>query len=123
MGIFKKYFGGEPKPGKPIPVSDDTFADDVLNSEIPVAVDFWSPTCAPCQVMGGLLDEIGPEYLDRVKIVKVRVDHNPGISGQYGIRSIPTLILFHKGKEIHRQVGLIPLNPMRQLFDKLAAMK
>ena len=120
MSIFKKLFGGEPKPGKPIVISDESFESEVLGSEIPVALDFWSSTCAPCQVMGGLLDEIGPEYVGKVMIGKLRVDQNPETSGRFAVQSVPTLILFNKGKEIHRQVGLLPLNPLRQLFDKLA---
>ena len=81
MGIFKNLFGGEPKPGRPTSISDDEFENEVLRSDIPVAVDFWSSTCAPCQVMAGLLSELGPEFAGRLKIVKVL--YQPEAAGDF----------------------------------------
>jgi thioredoxin 1 len=120
MGLFKSLFNREPKPGEPRPVIDETFEQEVLASDIPAVVDFWSKTCPPCHVMGGLLDEIGPDYVGRVNIFKLNVDQNPQTAMQYQIQSIPTVILFRNGRAIDRIVGLLPLDPLKQKFDKLA---
>ena len=120
MGLFKKLFNKEPKPGEPRSVTDESFEQEVLASDIPVVVDFWSTRCPPCHVMGGLLNEIGPEYIGRVSIFKLNVDENPQTAMQYQIASIPTVILFRNGKVVDRIVGLMPLNPLKQKFDRLA---
>lgn len=117
MGFFKSLFSRPPKPGKPTPVTDESFQKEVLESEIPVVVDFWSPRCAPCQVMGGLLDEIGPDYAGRVRILKLNVDQNSQTSMQYQVQGVPTIILFWKGKPVDRIVGLLPLKPLRAKLD------
>ena len=121
MGLFGKIFSRPPKPGKPLPVTDADFEDLVIRSEVPAVVDFWAPWCAPCSVMGGLLSEIGPEYAGRVNIFKMNVDQSPATSAQFGVRSIPTVILFRNGKPVERIVGLLPLKPLKQKLDKLAA--
>jgi thioredoxin len=119
MGFLKNLFFKPPKPGKPLPVTDESFQKEVLESEIPAVVDFWSARCPPCQVMGGLLDEIGPNYVGRVHIFKLNVDQNPEIAMQYRVQSIPTVILFKKGRPVDRIVGLLPLNPLRAKLDSL----
>jgi len=120
MGMFRKLFGGEPKPGKPINITDDEFEGKVLRSDIPVAVDFWSSTCAPCQVMAGLLSELGPEFAGRVKIVKVQVDRHAQAATTYGVRGVPTVMLFRDGKPVDSIVGLLPLIPLRERLEQLA---
>ena len=120
MGLFKNLFNRQAKPGKPRPVTDETFEQEVLKSDIPAAVDFWSSRCPPCQVMGGLLDEIGPEYEGRVNIFKLNVDQNPKTTTQCRIRGVPTLILYRNGRAVDTIVGLLPLNPLRQKLDGLA---
>ncbi len=120
MGFLEKLFKPEPKPGKPRPITDETFQQEVLASNIPAVVDFWSRRCPPCQVMGGLLDEIGPDYAGQVNIFKLNVDQNPRTAVQYRVQSIPTVILFRKGKPVDRIVGLLPLNPLRKKLDSLA---
>jgi len=122
MGMLKKLFGSEPKPGKPQPTMASTFNEDVLTAERPVVVDFWAKWCAPCQVTGGLLDEVGPEYLDRIDFYKLDIDESPKIAEQLGVKSIPTLIFFYKAKIVNRIVGVQPLNPLKEALDKLAAM-
>ncbi|MGB2768337.1 MAG: thioredoxin [Candidatus Zixiibacteriota bacterium] len=120
MGFLRQLFSRPPRPGKPLPVTDASFGEDVLESEIPVVVDFWSARCSPCQVMGGLLDEIGPDYVGRVMVFKLNVDQNPQTAAQYQVRSIPTLVLFRKGEPVDRIMGLLPLNPLRARLDELA---
>ena len=120
MGFLKNLFHRPPKPGKPRAVTGQLFREEVLESDIPVVVDFWSPRCPPCQVMGGLLDEIGPDYAGQVRIFKLNVDQNPETAMQYQVQSIPTVLLFKKGKPVDRIVGLLPLNPLRAKLDNLA---
>jgi thioredoxin 1 len=119
MGFFDKLFKRTPKPGRPRPVTDETFKDEVLSSILPVAVDFWSRTCPPCHVMSGLLNELGPEYVGKLNIFKLNVDENRYTAANYQIRSIPTVILFYKGRPVDQIVGLIPLIPLREKLDGL----
>jgi thioredoxin 1 len=120
MGFLKNLFFPPPKPGKPVPITDGSFEQEVLGSDLPAVVDFWSPRCPPCQVMGGLLDEIGPDYVGQVNLFKANVEQNPQTAMQYQIRSVPTVILFHRGKPVERIVGLMPLKPLRAKLDSLA---
>ena len=119
MGFFKNLFNRPPKPGKPRPVTDETFEQEVLAPGLPAVVSFWSSRCAHCQVMSGLLDEIGPDYVGRVNIFKLDVLQNPTSTVQYQIQGTPTVILFRKGRAVDRIVGLMPLNPLRQKLDNL----
>jgi thioredoxin 1 len=119
MGLFDRLFNREPKPGKPRAITDESFEREVLASDIPSAVDFWSPRCPPCQVMGGLLNEIGPDYAGRVNIFKLNVDQNPQTAMNYQIMNVPTIILFRNGRAVDRIIGLLPLNPLREKLDRL----
>lgn len=85
--------------------TDLTFAEDVLASSIPVLVDFWAEWCGPCRVIAPFLEQIGEELGEKVKILKLNVDENPKMSAQFGIRSIPTLILFKDGKVAATKTG------------------
>ena len=89
-------------------VTDATFEADVLKSSEPVVVDFWAEWCGPCKMIGPSLEEISAEMAGKVKIVKMNVDENPGVPGTFGIRSIPTLILFKDGKAASQKVGAAP---------------
>ncbi len=88
--------------------TDATFEADVLMSKEPVVVDFWAEWCGPCKMIGPSLEEIGAEMAGKVKIVKLNVDENPGVSSKLGIRSIPTLMLFKDGKLGSQKVGAAP---------------
>ncbi|RVU13822.1 thioredoxin [Methylobacterium oryzihabitans] len=89
-------------------VTDASFQKDVLEASEPVVVDFWAEWCGPCRAIGPALEEISGEMQGRVKIAKVNVDENPGIASQYGIRSIPTLMIFKDGQLASQKVGAAP---------------
>jgi len=89
-------------------VSDDSFENDVLNSSEPVIVDFWAEWCGPCKQIAPALEEIAGELGDRLKVVKVNVDENPSTPSKYGVRGIPTLIMFKDGQVADTQVGALP---------------
>jgi thioredoxin 1 len=120
MGFLKSLFSRTPQPGKPRPITDESFEQEVLASDIPSVVNFWSPQCSHCQVMSGLLDEIGPDYAGRVNIFKLNVLQNPETTASCQVQGTPTLILFRKGRAVDRIVGLLPLNPLRHKLDSLA---
>jgi thioredoxin 1 len=86
-------------------LTDKNFHEEVLKADLPVLVDFWAPWCQPCLMAGPVIEELAEEYQGKMKVGKVNVDENPGISQKYGIMSIPTVIIFKKGKEIKRLIG------------------
>jgi thioredoxin 2 len=93
---------------KPVDVTDDSFAREVLTVEESVLVDCWAPWCGPCKTLGPIIDELATDYANGVKVTKLNVDENPVTASQYGIRSIPTMLLFRDGKLVERLVGALP---------------
>lgn len=91
-----------------VKTTDASFEADVLNSTQPVVVDFWAEWCGPCRMIGPSLEEISDEMADKVKVVKVNIDENPGVASKLGIRSIPTMMLFKEGKLASQKVGALP---------------
>ncbi len=100
-------------------VSDGDFASVVLQSDVPVLVDFWASWCGPCQVMGPVVDEIAGQYEGKIKVLKLNVDENPQTPAKYGIRGIPTLILFNKGEVVDRVIGAQPKSAVEALLKKV----
>jgi thioredoxin 1 len=103
---------------KVLEFTDAQFDADVLKSDAPVLVDFWATWCAPCKAIAPVLDQLAEEYDGKVKIGKVNVDENPATPGQYGVRGIPTMILFKDGQVIDQLVGAVPKNQIEALLDK-----
>lgn len=99
-------------------INDADFETAVVQSDIPVLVDFWAPWCGPCKMIAPILDEIAPEFAGKVKIVKINVDDNQLVAGQFGIRSIPTLLLFKNGQLVATQVGALPKNQLAAFINQ-----
>ena len=98
--------------------SDATFVADVVNSDIPVLLDFWAPWCGPCKMIAPILDDLAVEFAGKVKIVKINIDDNQATPAQFGVRSIPTLLLFKDGKPVATQVGALPKNQLAAFINQ-----
>ncbi|RYD57761.1 MAG: thioredoxin [Sphingomonadales bacterium] len=99
-------------------VTDASFATDVLGSDKPVLVDFWAEWCGPCRMIAPALEELAGEMADQVDIVKVDIDANPDAPSKYGVRGIPTMILFKNGQPAATQVGALPKSGIKQFLDR-----
>jgi thioredoxin 1 len=102
---------------KPVELTDSSFETEVLKSTLPVLIDFWAIWCGPCRMVSPVVEEIAGDYAGKLKVGKVDVDSNPATAMQYGIRSIPTLLLFKDGQVIEQIVGAVP---KRVIVDKLS---
>jgi thioredoxin 1 len=102
---------------KPVAVSETDFSQVVLQAKIPVLVDFWAAWCGPCRMVAPVVDELADDYEGRVSFGKVNVDENPKIASQYGVMSIPTLIIFKNGKPVSNIVGFRPKDELKKSLD------
>jgi thioredoxin 1 len=102
---------------EPLHITDETFKQEVLESEKPVLVDFWAPWCRPCLMVAPALEELAVEYDGRAVIAKLNVDESVTVAGQYGVMSIPTLLIFRDGEEVERLVGARPKLAIAERLD------
>ena len=105
----------------PKEVTDASFENDVLKSTSPVVVDFWAVWCGPCRMIAPMVEELETEYEGKVEFVKLNVDENPETSMNYGIRSIPTLLVFKDGKPVDQVVGAVPKKELKKHVDAVLA--
>ncbi len=103
----------------PADTSDSTFDADVIGSDLPVLVDFWAPWCGPCRMVAPIVEELAEEYEGKVKFVKLNTDENPQVAGKYGIRSIPTLLVFKGGKPVGQIVGFRPKSDLEKRLQEV----
>ncbi len=99
--------------------TDGNFEQLVLNSELPVIVDFWAEWCGPCRMVGPIVEEVGNDYEGKAIVAKVDVDSNPGITAKYGIRNIPTILFFKEGEVADKQVGAVPKSTIVNKLEPL----
>ncbi|MGH7639326.1 MAG: thioredoxin [Candidatus Dormibacteria bacterium] len=104
---------------EPVHVSDSTFETEVIKADKPVLVDFWADWCPPCKMLAPIVEDLASEYGPRVKVAKLDIDANPNIAGQFGVMSIPTLILFKEGQAVQRLVGYQPKSALKSKLDSL----
>ena len=99
-------------------VTDQSFKQEVLESDVPVLVDFWAPWCGPCRMVAPVVEEIAVQYEDQLKVVKINTDENPQVASTYGIRSIPTLMIFKGCEKVDMVVGSVPKTTLINTLNK-----
>ena len=104
-----------------VALTQDSFAQQVLQSPVPVLVDFWAEWCGPCKMISPILDELAEEYSGRVRVGKVNIDDQQGLAAQYGVNAIPTLLLFKQGQVTEQLVGARSKRELKASFDRVAA--
>ncbi len=104
---------------KPAETSDATFKDEVLENDLPVLVDFWAPWCGPCRMVAPVVEELAEEYDGKVSFYKLNTDDNPQVATTYGIRSIPTLLVFKGGEPVGQIVGFRPKGDLKKRLDEV----
>ena len=102
-----------------VELNDGSFETEVINSDKPVLVDFWAPWCGPCRALAPVIEEISNDFVDKVKVGKVNVDDNPEISMKFGIRSIPTLMVFKDGEVQEQIIGAVPKSEIERALEKV----
>ncbi len=104
--------------GEVLVIDEQNFEKEVLQSDVPVLVDFWATWCAPCQMIAPIIESLAEEYAGRLKVGKVNVDENSQLAIKYGIRAIPTLLLFKEGKVVEQMVGVQPKDTIRNVIER-----
>ena len=105
----------------PINVTDETFDEEVVKSDVPVLVDFWADWCAPCKMIAPIVEELAGEYDGKIKFAKLDVDSNPKVATTYGIRGIPTLLVFKGGTPVDQVVGAVPKAVLKRRLEDAVA--
>ena len=107
---------------EPINVTDEAFEKTVIDSEMPVIVDFWAPWCGPCKMVGPILDKIAKEFAGKVIVAKVNTDNDSEWANKYGVQGIPTMLFMANGKVIHQQVGALPEPMLRTVLEQFLSV-
>ena len=118
-GKCKKPLTGGTFHDRPVIITDRTFSQEVISYPGPVLVDCWAPWCGPCKMVAPVLDQLASEYAGRIKIAKLNVDENPITASQFGIQSIPTMLIFKDGKKVNQLVGALPKAQIEQHLQPL----
>lgn len=105
--------------GNVVQVTDDSFEQEILKSELPTLVDFWASWCGPCRAIAPVVEELSEDYAGKVKVAKLNVDESPKTPGQYGIRAIPTLIMFKDGKQVDQITGAVSKAHIEEALKKI----
>ena len=108
-----------PVDGRPVTVTDASFAAEVERSPVPVLLDAWAPWCAPCQMIAPVLEELAVELAGRVRVAKLHVDENPATAARFGVQSIPTLLVLRGGREVDRMIGVQPKGEIVSRLQRL----
>jgi thioredoxin 1 len=101
----------------PVKVSDASFQNDVLNSKKPVVVDFWAEWCGPCRMIAPALEELSNEMGEKITVAKINIDENPGVPQKYGVRGVPTLMIFSQGQVAATKVGALPKSKIKEWIE------
>jgi len=105
--------------GNVVQVTDDSFEQEILKSDLPTLVDFWASWCGPCRAIAPVVEELSEDYAGKVKVAKLNVDESPKTPGQYGIRAIPTLIMFKDGKQVDQITGAVSKAHIEEALKKI----
>ncbi|MBD3180381.1 MAG: hypothetical protein GF417_12860 [Candidatus Latescibacteria bacterium] len=117
MGFIKRFLGLEQNPGEPEKLTDNTFEQVIAGSELPCMVYFFHLWCSSCQVMGGLLNEIGPEYIDRARFYKMDITKDPYTAEKFNVRSVPRILCFKNGEVSDSLTRLTPLDELKEWVE------